>query len=132
LIRCLFKRREVTSVASQSSEQAVIAEFVAAALAAEQVWSLRDAEGWALAVSEEDDEQLVMPFWTDADAAARCAHDEWSGFEVTAIPLDAFIGDWLPGMKEDGYSVGIDWETDATGAEVAPELLLEAFDAFAE
>lgn len=113
---------------SQSSEQAVIAEFVAAALATGQVWSLRDADGWALAVSEEDDERLVMPFWTDADAAARCAQDEWAGFEVAAVPLDAFIGNWLPGMAEDGYAIGLDWEADASGAAAEPELLLEAFD----
>lgn len=117
---------------SESSEQQVIAGFVAAALAAEQVWSLRDAEGWALAVSEDDDEQLVMPFWTSEKGAADCARDEWAGFDVTPIPLDAFVGDWLPGMHEDGYTVGIDWEPDATGAEVAPALLMESFEAFSD
>lgn len=115
---------------SQTPEQDVIAEFVAAALAQEQVWSLRDEEGWALAISEEDEERLVMPFWTSAEAAAQCARDEWGGFEVTEIPLFAFTGDWLPGMAEDGYAVGLDWEADATGVAVEPELLLEAFDEF--
>lgn len=113
---------------SQTPEQDVIAEFVVAALAQQQVWSLRDEEGWALAISEDDEEQLVMPFWTSAEAAAACAQDEWEGFEVTEVALAAFIDDWLPGMAEDGYAVGLDWEADATGAAVEPELLLEAFD----
>lgn len=115
---------------SQIPEQDVIAEFVAAALAQQQVWSLRDEEGWALAISEDDDDQLVMPFWTSAKAATESAQDEWEGFEVAEISLAEFTGDWLPGMAEDGYAVGIDWEADATGAAVEPELLLEAFDEF--
>lgn len=115
---------------SQTPEQDVIAEFVATALAQQQVWSLRDEEGWALAISEEDEDQLVMPFWTSAAAAAECAQDEWDGFEVTEIPLAEFTDDWLPGMSEDGYAVGLDWEADATGAAVEPELLLQVFDEF--
>lgn len=117
-------------VESQIPDQDVIAEFVAAALAQRQVWSLRDEEGWALAVSEEDDDRLVMPFWSSAEVAADCARDEWAGFEVAAIPLDSFTEDWLPGMADDGYAVGLDWEADASGAAVEPELLLAAFDEF--
>jgi hypothetical protein len=115
-------------VESQQTEQALIAEFVAAALAADRVWSLRDAEGWALAVSEENDDELVMPFWSNPEAAKQCARDEWAGFDVTEIPLDDFVDGWLPGMEEDGYYVGLEWAADATGMQIAPELLREAFE----
>lgn len=115
---------------SQSPEQEIVAEFVASALVEGQVWSLRDEEGWALAISEEDEEQFVMPFWSSPDGASRCARDEWEGFDVEEIPLDAFISDWLPGMAEDNYAIGLDWEADASGTALMPVTLLEAFEPF--
>lgn len=115
---------------SQSPEQEIVAEFVASALAEEQVWSLRDEEGWALAISEDDEEQFVMPFWSTADGASQCARDEWEGFEVTEIPLMSFLSDWLPGMAEDNYAIGLDWEADASGTALTPAMLMEAFEPF--
>jgi|SRR5690625_657989 len=111
-------------------EQEVVAEFVATALAEGQVWSLRDEEGWALAISEEDEEQFVMPFWSSAAGASACAGDEWEGFDAVEIPLDDFITDWLPGMAEDNYAIGLDWEADASGTALTPLMLLEALEPF--
>lgn len=117
---------------SQSLEQDIVAEFVATALTQGKVWSLRDEGGWALAISEEDEEQFVMPFWSRSDSAAECAQDEWDSFEATGIPLDDFISDWLPGMVEDNYAIGLDWEADASGTALTPTMLLEAFEPFLE
>lgn len=117
---------------SQSPEQEIVAEFVATTLAEGQVWSLRDEEGWALAISEEDEEQFVMPFWSSPDGASQCARDEWEGFEVEGVSLNSFISDWLPGMAEDNYAIGLDWEADASGTALTPAMLLEAFEPFLE
>ena len=105
-----------------------IVTFAQAALDAGQVWGLEHAEGLALAGSEENPDQMVMPFWTSEEAARRCASDEWADYKVSAIPLDSFLEQWLPGMHEDGYMVGLNWNADMEGIEVEPQELAETLE----
>ena len=89
------------------------------------VWGLRSADGWAMAPSNDDDEDAdVIPFWSDRAYAARCAVDEWAEYAPESIPLEAFIEAWLPGMSEEGTLVGTNWNAQLTGAEVDPMDLL--------
>lgn len=102
--------------------------FVAQALEEDAVWGLQHEEGWALAGSEEGEEDLlVMPFWSSEAEARASAVGEWQDFAVGRIELGSFLEDWLPGMHEDGYRVGVNWEADATGIELEPAELALSF-----
>lgn len=84
------------------------------------VWGLCDDEGWAMVPSADDDETMVMPFWSSEAAATACASGEWEGFAPEPLPLEDFMEQWLPGMEEDGLRAGVDWSADLEGVEVPP------------
>ncbi len=97
------------------------------------VWGLKSANGWAVAPSNNDEGQGVMPFWSDRAYAARAAKDEWAAYEPTAIDLDSFIDKWLKGMNQDGLLVGTNWNAHLMGMEVTPAELAQALlDAMGE
>jgi hypothetical protein len=52
----------------------------------QQVWSLWERGGWALA--SDDGGRQVVPVWPHSEYAARCAQGEWSGYEAKSIALD--------------------------------------------
>jgi hypothetical protein len=94
-----------------------------------KVWGLHTDDGWVVSPSN-DGERSVMPFWSDRAYAAQCAADEWHGYEPTAIPLQSFLEQWLPGMANDDVLVGTNWNAQLIGVEVAPaDLLRELTDA---
>ena len=66
----------------------------------EEVWSLREPNGWAL--SRGASGEVAAPFWPHPDYAQRCAAGEWAGCEPQTIALDAFFERWLPGLARDG------------------------------
>lgn len=45
-----------------------------------------------------------------------------------ALSLDEFLEDWLPGMHEDVYLVGVNWNQDLEGLEIEPLDLLEEIE----
>ena len=100
-------------------------QFVQRVLDSGQVWGLESTEGWAVSGEEG---QESMPFWSDRDAAAQCAKEEWSGYEPTAIPLEEFLDNWLPGMAEDGVVVGTNWNADLGGVESQPLALKQELE----
>lgn len=103
--------------------------FVEHVRASGLVWGLRSAEGWAMAPSNDEDEDAdVIPFWSDRAYAARCAADEWEEYAPESIPLEAFLEAWLPGMSEEGTLVGTNWNAQLTGAEVDPLELREELE----
>ncbi|KFG94264.1 hypothetical protein GQ56_0126975 [Burkholderia paludis] len=63
----------------------------------EVVWGLFDT-GWATASA---DGRIAIPVWPEQDFAAICADAQWACFHPEAIPLDAFLTRWLPGMAKD-------------------------------
>lgn len=105
-----------------------LSAFIEAAIRNGAVWGLEHPEGWALAASVEYEESFVMPFWSNEQAARVCVSEEWAEYTVSGLPLEDFIQRWLPGMQEDGYLVGIDWDVDTAGPEVEPEELAEALE----
>ena len=100
-----------------------VSAFVREVIASRQVWGLEHPDGWALTPADDDEELLVMPFWSTEAGARRAASDEWSDYTVAMIPLEAFVDSWLPGMGDDGFLVGPDWDEDLVGPEVEPEEL---------
>lgn len=70
----------------------------------EEIWSLRDDEGFVL-VSTDDEE--CMPVWPHPDYAAEWATGDWSGCEPFKVDMEAWLDRWLPGMEEDGIAVAV-------------------------
>ena len=84
------------------------------------VWGLRADDDWAVCESNEYEDQMVIPFWSDeADARIHCG-DEWAEYAPSSIPLDDFAQDWLVGMDDDDVLVGTNWDAELTGMEVEP------------
>lgn len=102
--------------------------FIDAAVSSGAVWGLEHDEGWALAASVEYEDSYVMPFWSSEEAARACASEEWAEYRVSGLPLEDFIQQWLPGMQEDGYLVGTDWDVETAGPEIEPEELAEVLE----
>lgn len=95
--------------------------FITGILAGEQVWGLTDKQGnWAVCPSVSFEETDVLPFWSSRELAQALCIDEWKVYQPTAIPLEEFIIDWLPGMHEDDALVGPNWDADLEGLEVEP------------
>ena len=89
------------------------------------VWGLKADDDWAVCESNEYEDQVVFPFWSDeADARIHCV-DEWADYAPATIPVDEFAKDWLVGMEEDDVLVGTNWDADLSGAEVEPMDLAE-------
>jgi len=96
------------------------ARFLQRVIDSGEVWALRADEGWCVAPSNQDEEVAVMPFWSDAAYARRCAVDEWEPFEATPVPLELFLEQWLPGLHGEGDLVGTDWDANLIGLEIEP------------
>lgn len=69
-----------------------------------EVWSLRNADGWALA---SDEGRELIPVWPHPRYAEACAVGDWAGTEPQAIPLEDWVADWLADMEEDGRGVSV-------------------------
>lgn len=76
----------------------------------EEVWSLKDEEGWA---SLEKDEQVFFPVWAKKEYADLCVSDEWAGYQSEAIDIYEFIEDWISGLKSDGIRITVMWSEGA-------------------
>lgn len=72
----------------------------------EEVWSLRDDEGWATLGL---DGGMFLPLWAKKEFAELCIDEEWSGYRAESIDLDEFLEDWLDGLKEDGIRITVMW-----------------------
>ncbi|MCV6620358.1 MAG: DUF2750 domain-containing protein [Cellvibrionaceae bacterium] len=102
--------------------------FIVEALETGCVWGLEGPEGWALCPSEQYGETDVMPFWSQPEfAKAHCVED-WSVYQPVAVSVEEFMDKWLPGMHEDVYLVGINWDSEMEGMEIEPLDLLEEFE----
>jgi len=102
--------------------------FIAEALDYGCVWGLEGAEGWALCPSEKYDKTDVMPFWSQPEFAQQHCQDEWSEYQVVPVAVDEFLEEWLPGMHEDVFLVGVNWNEGMEGLEVEPLDLLQEIE----
>lgn len=89
------------------------------------VWGLQADKSWAVCESNEYEDALVYPFWSDESLARPHCVDEWSGYRPASIPLESFIDEWLEGMHEDDALVGTNWDAELSGVEVEPADLAE-------
>ena len=71
----------------------------------EEVWGLRNEEGWCGMGT--DDGKESIPFWPEEGFAALLADDEWSDCAPASITLEEFVENWLPEMQEDGVLAAV-------------------------
>jgi hypothetical protein len=89
------------------------------------VFSLRDEAGYPIA--RDDDGHRALPFWSKSSRAERVIGQVavFEGFNVVAIPLEDWLGRWLPRLGRSGILIGINWAgRRATGFDLpAPQVL---------
>ncbi|MFB7642222.1 DUF2750 domain-containing protein [Peribacillus butanolivorans] len=84
------------------------------------VWGLECEDRWCVCESNEYEDAMVMPFWSDEAYARQCTINEWSHYKPTPIPIEKFLNNWLYGMGEDGLLVGVNWNSKLIGVEIEP------------
>ncbi len=104
-------------------------EFAARLRQQGQAWGLKNARDEWATHEDPEEETESMPVWLDADAAARCAVDEWAGFAPAPISLQELLDDWLPALDEEAAWLGINFNPEAQGDLVDPVELLDLLQA---
>ena len=84
----------------------------------EQLWSLWQESGWALA--GDDAGREVVPVWPHERFASMCANGLWAGCQPKAIDIRAWLGCWIPGMEKDARLVAVFPTPQRKGAVVEP------------
>ena len=80
----------------------------------EEVWSLRDPQGWATLGL---DDRSFFPVWPKKEFADICKKEEWENYYSESIDLEEFLDEWLVGLKEDGIRVTLMWN-DGNGIDI--------------
>ena len=101
-------------------------EFIKKVVARDEVWGLEGAEGLAISSSMKNEEQDVIPFWSEEALAKAVAADDWANFKPSSMRVAEFLENWLTGMHNDELLVGINWDAELSGEELEP--LLVALD----
>ena len=97
--------------------------FIKKVVANDEVWGLEGEEGLAISSSSDNDEQDVIPFWSEEALAQAVAADDWAAFKPSSMSLAEFLENWLTGMHNDELLVGTDWDATLVGREVEPLVL---------
>jgi hypothetical protein len=71
----------------------------------QQLWSLRQEDGWVLAGDGAGRE--LVPVWPHQEFAIRCATGIWRGHQPAPIELDAWLQRWIPGIERDGRLIAV-------------------------
>lgn len=90
----------------------------------EEVWGLKDADGWL--VSKETD---ALPLWPHAVFAEACARGAWEGALPEPLPVDDLLEDLLPVLEEDGLRVAVFPVPEDPGILMPPEEVRDRLEA---
>lgn len=86
-------------------------------------WVLDSDKGWAVCESEEFDDALVYPIWSERDYAQLHCEGDWSHYKPLQVPVDLLIEEAFPGMVKDEALVGPNWDAELSGLEIEPDNL---------
>lgn len=64
-----------------------------------EIWGLHGKDGWILLKADED---ACLPVWPDASFAQAWEKNDFPDCEPRLIEYDAWMEQWLPGMKANG------------------------------
>ena len=70
----------------------------------EKVWALYD-NGWALMATDHGVE--VFPVWPEQEYAVLFAVGEWQHYSPREIPIQSFLDELLPKLRESGTLLGV-------------------------
>ncbi|MCI5143629.1 MAG: DUF2750 domain-containing protein [Candidatus Electrothrix sp. ATG1] len=71
----------------------------------EEVWSLRNQDGWVLAAGPSGSE--IVPVWPHKRFAEACMIGEWKDCKPAVIELSTWMERWIPGMAKDNRQVAV-------------------------
>lgn len=89
----------------------------------EEVWSLRDTDGWVLSATSGQVE--CVPVWSHVEYAEACAVGRWDGCLATRIELVDWMDRWLPGMARDKKLAEVFMVPSGRGCLISPSDLRE-------
>ncbi len=102
--------------------------FIDRIIEKESVFYLANEDGVANSVSNEDDETVILMFWSDRAYATRAKKCFDEHFDEVEMDLFDFLYKWLPGMSGDGVLAGPNWNGDLVGKEINPFELRELIE----
>ncbi len=94
------------------------------------VFTLEDAGGPALLVSQTRSDVLVLPCWANAGEAHARIEGPWRDMMVIETPLKAFIQERLVWLARNGHLIGPDYKGGPGALEMQPEDLQDRLHAF--
>lgn len=102
-------------------------QFIEKAIAQQKVWTIVSEDDMPLFQSQQYDDLLAMPFFSNLDAALMMLQEEeWKEFEIDEVPLEDFLESWLIGLYTQDVQVAAIWNADLVGREFEPlELAIE-------
>jgi len=96
--------------------------FIQLAVDSEELWGLRNSDGWVLAGEGlPEGGRDAFPLWPHADFAAACAVADWEGAEPAPIGLAELLEDLLPILEEDGLALAVFPDVEGDSAVVEPD-----------
>jgi hypothetical protein len=93
------------------------------------LWTLRDSGGYPSPLNT--DGRRSCPFWSSEARARRIVArvPAYAGFEPEQLPLETWRDRWLPGLRSDGFLVGLNWTGPrATGYDLTPDEVIARLD----
>ena len=85
--------------------------FVGKVADLEQLWAVKNNEGWLVPVTSEELE--YFPVWPHPEYAQRIADDHFPGHKAVEISLNEFLSHWWPNCEKDKVKIAVfpnkDW-----------------------
>ena len=102
--------------------------FIDRIIEKESVFYLSNEDGVANSVSNEDEDTVILMFWSDRAYATRAKKCFDEHFDEVEMDLFDFLYKWLPGMSGDDVLAGPNWNGDLVGRELDPFELREEIE----
>lgn len=71
----------------------------------EELWGVRDQEGWLVPITSEELE--YFPVWPHPEYAQKIADEHFPGHTATRISINEFLSKWLPTFNTDNVKVAV-------------------------
>lgn len=88
----------------------------------EEVWGLKNEEGWSLA--SDPDGHEVMLIWPNSKYAEAYIDNDDHDVAPSVIKLDRWMTVWLPELEKEGRMIAVFPTPQKNGAVVSPQRLL--------
>lgn len=97
-----FLNEQQVKEIAESSLQDRKQNFIDSAVQWNELWSLKDQNGW---VTIGDGEDECIPVWPHPSFGLIWAEGDWSDCFPDAIKLESWMENWLPGMQSDDVKI---------------------------